>query len=106
VEVAAYRIAQEALANVSRHAHARTCFVRLSCSDGRFPETEITYDSVGLPERSNGGVGLSSMRERAAELRGTCEIGTATFDAASRFGPRVFARLRSRSYRSPGRRML
>jgi two-component system, NarL family, sensor kinase len=87
VEVAAYRIAQEALTNVSRHAHARTCSVRLACSGGRFLEIEVADDGIGLPERPEGGVGLSSMRERAAELGGTCEVGNTSS------GTKVLARL-------------
>src|ERR687898_418428 len=74
VEVAAYRIVQEALTNVSRHARASACTVRLACADGRALTIEVTDDGVGLPETPEGGVGLSSMRERAAELGGECEI--------------------------------
>ncbi len=88
VEVAAYRIVQEALTNVSRHARASTCTVRLACPEGRSLTVEVTDDGVGLPERSRGGVGLHSMRERAAELGGTCEISP-----ASPSGTRVLARL-------------
>jgi signal transduction histidine kinase len=69
VEVAAYRIVQEAITNVSRHARAGACHVRLSLSNEL--ELEITDDGVGLPEDLRAGVGLSSMRERAAELGGT-----------------------------------
>jgi len=72
VEVAAYRIAQEALTNVVRHAEARTCVIRLSL--GEAVELEISDDGVGLPEDRRAGVGLTSMRERAAELGGTCVI--------------------------------
>jgi signal transduction histidine kinase len=72
VEVAAYRIAQEALTNVVRHAHARTCTVRLEMGD--VLSLEITDDGCGL-NGTQPGVGLSSMRERAEELGGTCVIG-------------------------------
>lgn len=70
VEVAVYRIAQEALTNVIRHARARTCVVRISVDDGM--RLEIADNGVGVPEESAAGVGLLSMRERAAELGGTC----------------------------------
>jgi len=72
VEVAAYRIVQEALTNVARHAHAKTCRVRFSV-DGRASvlELEVRDDGVGMPEGRRAGVGLSSMRERAEELGGT-----------------------------------
>jgi signal transduction histidine kinase len=90
VEVAAYRIVQEALTNVSRHAKARSCTVRLACSTGQMLEVEVTDDGVGLPDTPEGGVGLSSMRERAVELGGECEIGRSS---QSTGGTRVFARL-------------
>jgi two-component system NarL family sensor kinase len=77
VEVACYRIIQEALTNVARHARARTCRVRLSV-DGATDalQLEVTDDGVGVPEGRRAGVGLSSMRERAVELGGICEIET------------------------------
>jgi two-component system NarL family sensor kinase len=93
VEVAAYRIVQEALTNVSRHARARKCTVRLACPGGRALEVEVTDDGVGLPDRPEGRVGLSSMRERAVELGGTCEIAPASPNSVSPSGTRVFARL-------------
>ncbi|MGH3145095.1 MAG: GAF domain-containing sensor histidine kinase, partial [Rubrobacter sp.] len=87
VEVAAYRIAQEALTNVVRHAGARNCTVRLSPRDGAL-DLEVTDDGVGLPENRTAGVGLSSMRERAAELGGTCVV-----ESIPSGGTRVLARL-------------
>jgi signal transduction histidine kinase len=93
VEVAAYRIVQEALTNVFRHARASACSIRLSCYDDRALEVEIMDDGVGLPHRPGRGVGLFSMRERAAELGGTCEIGPAFPENRQRPGTRVRARL-------------
>jgi signal transduction histidine kinase len=78
VEVAAYRIIQEALMNVSRHARARTCTLRLVCANGRTLEVEVIDDGAGLPDHPRAGVGLRSMRERAAELGGACEIAGVT----------------------------
>jgi signal transduction histidine kinase len=72
VEVAAYRIAQEAITNVARHARARTCRIRISL--GKELQLEIIDDGVGLPLDRHAGVGLTSMRERAAELGGSCVI--------------------------------
>jgi signal transduction histidine kinase len=72
VEVAAYRIVQEALTNVVRHAHARACRVRLSVDDALC--VEISDDGAGLPATCQPGVGMASMRERAEELGGTCAI--------------------------------
>ncbi|MEW5988640.1 MAG: GAF domain-containing sensor histidine kinase [Chloroflexota bacterium] len=68
VEVAAYRIVQEALTNVVRHAHARTCRVQLWLDDGL--HLLVQDDGVGLSPDHPAGVGLASMRERAEELGG------------------------------------
>lgn len=88
VEVAAYRIAQEALTNVVRHAQAHHCLVRLELNGAL--NIEIVDDGVGLPAggRQNGGLGLLSMRERAVELGGACVI-----EQASGGGVRVLASL-------------
>ena len=77
VEVAAYRIAQEALANVVRHAHARTCVVRLALAGHDTLCVEVVDDGVGpasAGSQGRAGVGLIAMRERAAELGGTCVV--------------------------------
>ncbi len=73
VEVAVYRIVQEALANVVRHAQAHRCCICLSCENDLL-HVEVSDDGIGLPESYRAGVGLLSMRERAAELGGTCKI--------------------------------
>jgi signal transduction histidine kinase len=86
VEVAAYRIMQEALTNVVRHARARTCTVHLALNDSL--DVEIRDDGVGLPVDTRAGVGLTSMRERTAELGGTCLI-----EPAPGRGTRIHARL-------------
>lgn len=72
VEVAAYRIALEAMNNVSRHAGAHHCYVRLSLPDDLC--LEILDDGRGLPGAVRAGVGLISMRERAEELGGRCTV--------------------------------
>jgi signal transduction histidine kinase len=72
VEVAAYRIVQEALENVSKHSQARTCSIRFANHNGL--EIEITDDGIGLPPNITPGVGLRSIRERAEELGGHCVI--------------------------------
>jgi signal transduction histidine kinase len=86
VEVSAYRISQEALTNVARHARATTCVVRLAVNDN--VALEIVDDGVGIPAGRSAGVGLSSMHERAEELGGTC-----TVEALPEGGTRVLARL-------------
>ncbi|CAN5857268.1 hypothetical protein BH18ACT11_BH18ACT11_14300 [soil metagenome] len=73
MEVAAYRIATEVLTNVVRHSGASECAVRLSVA-GHMLKLEVLDDGVGLPQDRPAGVGLSSMRERAEELGGTCAI--------------------------------
>jgi signal transduction histidine kinase len=73
VEVAAYRIAQEALHNVARHAQARACAVQLDVGAG-WLAVEVVDDGAGIPEGRRSGVGLQSMHERAAELNGRCRI--------------------------------
>ncbi|MBB5132786.1 signal transduction histidine kinase [Thermocatellispora tengchongensis] len=73
VEVAAYRIAQEALTNVRKHSGASRATVSLT----RTPHAlvvRVRDDGKGLPEHRRSGVGFASMRERAAELGGTCLI--------------------------------
>ena len=72
VEVAAYRIVQEALENASKHAQARQCAIRFANHRGL--EIEITDDGIGLSPNITPGVGLRSMRDRAAELGGSCVI--------------------------------
>ncbi len=75
VEVAAYRITQEALTNVARHSAARECVVRLSLDEaGERLCLEIRDDGRGLPSTLRLGVGLTSMSERAAELGGSCVV--------------------------------
>ena len=74
VEVAAYRVAQEALMNVARHAGAGNCRIRLVV--GETVRLEIADDGSGMGEDRRPGVGLASMRERAAELGGTFEISS------------------------------
>ncbi|MFC4856133.1 sensor histidine kinase [Actinophytocola glycyrrhizae] len=86
VDVAAYRIICEALTNVTRHAAASSCAVRLWVDDDL--HIEVVDDGVGLPAVVNGGVGLSSMRERATELGGECLV-----EAENKGGTRVFATL-------------
>ncbi|MGY1712560.1 histidine kinase [Geodermatophilus sp. SYSU D00758] len=73
VEVAAYRIASEALANVARHAAATRVRVALGRADGALA-VEVADDGVGIAPGRAAGVGLVSLRERAAELGGRCTV--------------------------------
>ena len=72
VEVAAYRIATEAITNAVRHAGARHCHVRITADTAL--EVEVTDDGHGWAGRLIPGVGIRSMRERAADLGGTLTI--------------------------------
>jgi two-component system, NarL family, sensor kinase len=73
VEAAAYRIAVEAVTNAARHADADACSVRLDAEDG-WLEVQVVDDGRGLPADVQAGVGISAMRERAAELGGSLRI--------------------------------
>lgn len=72
VEVAAYRVVQEALKNAAEHGRADNCLVGLAL-DGNLC-LAIADDGLGLPETVTPGVGLVSMRERAEELGGKFKI--------------------------------
>jgi signal transduction histidine kinase len=75
VEVAAFAIALEAVANAARHSLATRCDVRL-WSDGSL-HVEVRDDGAGIPADAVAGVGLLSMQERAAELGGSCRTESA-----------------------------
>lgn len=76
VQVAAFWIVKEALTNVVKHADASVCVVRVWVDGGlRLSVVDDGcggVESLGLGEPV--GVGLSSMRERAAELGGFCYV--------------------------------
>ena len=73
-EAALYRVAQEALHNALRHSGAGTVGVRLART-GRRVTLEVGDDGHGFtPEAPSGGVGLASMRQRAANVGGTLSI--------------------------------
>ncbi|GAA1184262.1 sensor histidine kinase [Pseudonocardia alaniniphila] len=72
-EVAAYWIVVEALNNVVRHAGASTATVRLVRRGDRLV-IEVADDGRGRQPSDRDGVGLASMRERAAELGGDCTV--------------------------------
>lgn len=86
VEVAAYRIALEALTNVIRHAEAAHCWIQFRANGDL--QVEVTDDGRGLPSHPRPGVGLHSMRERATELGGDLVV-----ERRSSGGTRLLARL-------------
>jgi two-component system, NarL family, sensor kinase len=87
VEVAAYRIAREALANVVRHAGASRCVLALHRT-GLALSIAVEDDGRGIPGGAAPRVGLASMRARAEELGGSFEIAP-----GPRGGTRIYARL-------------
>ena len=75
VEVACYRIAQEALANVVRHARASHCSIRIRLDEeARALSVEVEDDGRGIRDDDRAGVGMISMRERTEELGGRCTV--------------------------------
>ncbi|HEX6304626.1 MAG TPA: GAF domain-containing sensor histidine kinase [Anaerolineales bacterium] len=91
VEVAAYRIVQEAVTNVIRHANAGRCLVSIDYREGKenaLLQLTVEDDGQGFRAGRHNGVGLNSMRERAAELGGSF-----TIEGISGGGTRVRAQL-------------
>jgi signal transduction histidine kinase len=86
---ALYRIAQEAIHNVVKHAQASTVTLRLAC-DGRDVVMEVRDDGRGFDTTSSfpGHLGLRSMQERAARL-----YGTLTLESTPGGGTSVMARI-------------
>jgi signal transduction histidine kinase len=75
VEVAAYRIATEALTNAARHAAAHRVTVQLGIQERPYAlVAAISDDGRGIDASARPGVGLASMRDRAAELGGSCQV--------------------------------
>ena len=76
VEIALYRIVQESLTNVVKHAHARHVSILLALREGRAVKVVIEDDGHGfdVAESANGGFGLMGMRERLALLGGRLQI--------------------------------
>lgn len=72
-EVAVYRIVQEALTNVVRHADASKCHIRLSAENGLL-HIYIADNGRGIPAHVKPGIGMRSIRERAEELGGYFEL--------------------------------
>jgi signal transduction histidine kinase len=90
--IALYRIAQEALSNISRHAHAETVLIGCTVNDTQIV-LEIEDDGVGFnpatvakPRENGEGLGLLGMRERLALLGGRLDV-----DSEAGLGTRVIA---------------
>ncbi|MFC5469507.1 sensor histidine kinase [Cohnella suwonensis] len=90
VEVAAFRIVTESVVNVIRHSRASLCTVKIGVLADSQLRIEISDNGIGFAERKaasrNGGIGMKSMREQAAELGGHC-----LFEQRAEGGMRVSA---------------
>uniref|UniRef100_A0A832I0W2 histidine kinase n=1 Tax=Eiseniibacteriota bacterium TaxID=2212470 RepID=A0A832I0W2_UNCEI len=73
VQVAIYRVVQEALTNVARHARARAAWVRLAAEGDRVRLT-VEDDGLGLAGEPTPHLGMLGMRERVTELGGTFTV--------------------------------
>ncbi len=72
-----FRMAQEALANIARHARAQHVWLRLEAQDDAML-LEIRDDGQGFtPETESNGMGLGNLRERAQSLDGSAEVASA-----------------------------
>ena len=87
LDLSAYRIVQECLTNVLKHARAHRVEISLRCQ-GRIIEIEVTDDGAAAGPPAPGGFGLLGMRERVTVYGGTVQAGPR--DAG---GYRVHARL-------------
>ncbi|MFB9326152.1 histidine kinase [Paenibacillus aurantiacus] len=93
VEVAVYRIVTESMVNTVKHAHASLCRVQLAVTERGRLFVEIRDDGASSPQHPvwsgmSSGIGLMSMRERAAEIGGECG-----FERMETGGVRVWALL-------------
>ena len=74
LELVIYRVAQEALTNVLRHAEASECVVSLEASNGEI-ELRVSDDGIGMPsELPRDTIGIEGMRERALLANGTLSV--------------------------------
>jgi two-component system NarL family sensor kinase len=76
-ETTLYRLAQEALANVYRHARARHVSLRLVARGGRYVHLVVRDDGIGfdgMAAASTPGVGVTGMRSRIRDLGGRLRI--------------------------------
>jgi two-component system sensor histidine kinase UhpB len=88
LELVIYRVAQEALTNVLRHAQASRCILTLEEDNGEIQLT-VSDDGIGMPPQvDEDAIGIEGMRERAL-LGG----GTLTIQSSSGKGTRVVLRL-------------
>lgn len=78
ISVTTYRIIQECLTNISRHAKAKNVEIKIQCikknASSKMIDIYIQDDGVGLSKSHRDGFGLSGMRERIHEINGNIKI--------------------------------
>jgi two-component system sensor histidine kinase UhpB len=80
-ELVVYRVAQEALTNVARHAGAQRAEVRLELTGGH-PRLEVDDDGHGFPIDGREGGGVRGMRERAVLIGGALKLARSPLGGA------------------------
>jgi signal transduction histidine kinase len=79
IEIALFRIAQEALNNVAKHAGARRVEIVLAHENGEcvmaVQDDGIGFDGEATPDKHRAGLGLVTMKERSEAIGGSLEIG-------------------------------
>jgi signal transduction histidine kinase len=82
-ETALFRIVQEALSNIYRHAGATKAWITLRRGDNGAVSLEVRDNGEGLPEgfslAQSSGVGLAGMRERMKQFGGTLEVDSSPY---------------------------
>ncbi|MDO8677518.1 MAG: ATP-binding protein [Acidobacteriota bacterium] len=100
VETTIYRIVQEALTNVARHARAQRASVVIvqhdSCLTAIVEDDGVGFEPTARAAASDGRLGLIGMRERAALLGGTC-----TIESRAGAGTSVFVKIPLRDRGTP-----
>src|SRR5438445_11005452 len=75
MEISLFRVVQESLANIHRHANSRTAVVRMNIEDDNLT-LEVIDQGKGFAQEFAEGIGIKGVRERLHELRGNLEIGS------------------------------
>lgn len=96
VETVLYRVAQEALTNVARHARARRAWVRVQPDGARLccaiRDDGVGFDVAAVMERGSlQGIGLIGMRERLARVGGTLRVTSSPGDGTELVATAVVA---------------
>ncbi len=79
VRLAAYRVAEEALTNVLKHAEATTVALMVSYNGGSVLTLSVRNDGRGFDiDRATNGVGIGTMRDYAEVVSGVCDVSSST----------------------------